>query len=151
MFRLDKSTLIGLAIDSEIIPKLISCIDDFSMILIDLDLHAIPAHYVRPIVVSILLPSHVFSARVWSFPNTIVLQAPINMIGGLLIGIDCVKLPNRRLVIFDPVLSSIVADIDPTIIAVDKVFWITGVNPQGMVIDVCIGRINTGKLLTPIA
>ena len=73
------------------------------------------------------------------------------MIGALLIGIDCIKLPNRRLVIFDPVLSSVIADIDPTIIAVYKVFWITGVNPQGMVIDVCIGRINTRKLLTPIA
>ena len=120
------------------------------MILIDLDLHAIPTHDVRPIVVSILLPSHVFSAGVRSHPNAIVLQAPINVIGALLIGINCIKLPDRWLVVFDPVLSAVIADIHPTIIAVDQVFRVVGINPQGMVIDVYVGCVYTGKFLPSV-
>ena len=119
MFGFDVDALISFTIDSEIIPKLISCVNDVCVIFIDLDLHPIPTHDVRPIVVSILLPSQIFSAGVWSLPNAIVLQPPINVIGALLISIDRIKLSNRGLIIFNPVLSTIIADIDPTIIAVD--------------------------------
>ena len=151
VFGLNISTLIGFTIDSEIISKLIACVNNICMILIDLDMHAIPAHDVRPIVVSILLPSHIFSACVRCFPHAVILQAPINMIGTLLIGIYCIKLSDRRLIIFDPVLSAVIADIDPTIVAVDEVFGVTGVNPQGMVIDVYIWCINARKLLAAIS
>ena len=120
------------------------------MILIDLGLHAIPTHDIFPIVVPILLPSQVFSAGVRSLPNAIVLQAPINVIGALLIGINCIKLPDRWLVVFDPVLSAVIADIDPTIIAVDQVFRVVGINPQGMVIDVYVGCVYTGKFLPSV-
>ena len=150
MFGLDVGALIGFTIDSEIIPKLIASINNICIVLIHLNLHAIATHNSSPIIVPILMPGYAFTTGVWGFPDSIVLQSTIDVVRGLLVGVNCVELTHSGLVIFNPVLTTIIADIDSAIIAIDQMFGVVGVYPQCMMVDVRIGCIYAFKCLPSI-
>jgi len=55
-----------------------------------------------------------------------------------MIDIYSIELPNRRCIVFNPVFTIIIRNINTTIITINKVVWIFRVNPKGMMIGMYI-------------
>ena len=82
--------------------KLIACVHDFGVPRIHRDLHAIPAAQGDVGVVTCLQPSLAFTMGVRPDPSAVVLEATINVVGGLLVHCDRVELSHRGAVALDP-------------------------------------------------
>ncbi len=74
-------------------------------------------------------------------PNAVVLQTAIDVIRLLSVGIDRIKLTHRGLICFNPILTTIITNVDPAVVPIHKVLWVFRVDPQGVVVGMYIGRI----------
>ena len=150
VFGLDIGVGVFVPVNPVVITKLITGKNDIRIAVVYLNLHAITSHDRVPIVVACLMPCRAFNSRMRSHPNPVVLQSAIDMIRILAIGIYGVELSHRGLVVFDPMGAIVVADIYTSIVSVNQMLRILGIDPQSVVVHMGIGRIDVRKALPSI-
>ena len=128
----------GFGIQAEIITKLIAGVDGLVVAGIYGHLHAVATHDAFPGVLALGLPLGIDLAGVCGHPYAVVLQAAIHAVGlGVVVG-DGVKLSHGGRIAFGPVLSVIIGDVHPAVVAQNEVARAIRIAPQGMMIHVHI-------------
>ena len=90
----------------------------------------------------VLLPSWRRFVPRGANPSAVVLKSAVDIIRVRIVHFNRIKLSYGRAVAFYPMRSAIPRYIDASIVAIDEVFWIRGIGPEEVVIDVHIGRSN---------
>ncbi len=132
-------------IEPEIGSKLEARVDCAVVAPVHLHLHPVAAHDGFPGG-----QRRVFIGLGGSRPHTVVLQAAIDVVGFFHIHRDGVKLPQRLRVEVRPVLAAVVSHVHATVVAVDHMVGIIGVDPQRVVVGMDVFLIHVLPGLAPV-
>ena len=97
-------------------------------------LHTVSAHNRFPGVLTIGMPTGIEWRVVRSLPNTVVLQAAIDVVGAFVVCIYIVKLPYSRGVVLHPMGAAVISNINPPVVPIDHMLWVPWVYPYVVVV-----------------
>ena len=78
--------------------------------------------------------SATFPMIAWTYPTTVILQPPINIIGNFVIYVDMIKLSHWNILSKSPRITAIIRNIQPAIVTIDNIGWVIWVNKKRMMI-----------------
>ena len=105
-------------------------------------LHSVSAQQFLPGVQAGGEPFAALSAAVLGLPNAVVLKTSIDVVGRLVVDLNRVELTYGWAIVFGPVGSVVVADVDASVVSIDQVARPFRIDPQGVVVGVHVAFVN---------